>query len=299
MRLPRRASTLPGPTSTKRGAPASCRAMHGLAPAHGLDQRGGELVADVVERLRRSRTEKTVKRGLAELDLVERRAERRDGRLHRGRVERAGDVEPDARGGLRSRGDLLGARRARRARRRGRPGRARCRWRRSRRRASAISRASSSVGADEREHRAVCVGLGHQAAAQDDELERVVAVEHAGGDERGQLAERVPGGGARLAGRARPSRRRDAQKIAGCAKRVFSSTRAKGSSPTSSVTRSSSSGARWATRSRISGVWLPWPGKSAAGSVALLTPAPSPHTALARPTLGFGPTPRSGGADTP
>ncbi len=67
----------------------------------------------------------------------------------------------------------------------------------------------------------------------------------------------------------------DAQKMAGCAKRVFSSTRAKGSSPTSSVTFSSSSGARWATRSRISGVWLPCPGKSAAGCVALLTSAPS------------------------
>ena len=49
----------------------------------------------------------------------------------------------------------------------------------------------------------------------------------------------------------------EAQKIAGCAKRVFSSTRAKGSSPTSSVTFSSSSGARWETRSRMSGVWLP------------------------------------------
>src|SRR3954471_12914614 len=77
----------------------------------------------------------------------------------------------------------------------------------------------------------------------------------------------------------------EAQKMAGCAKRVFSSTRAKGSSPTSSVTRSSRSGARWATSSRISGVWLPWPGKSAAGSVALLTPAPSP-TRTSGHTLG-------------
>src|SRR4051812_44905754 len=85
----------------------------------------------------------------------------------------------------------------------------------------------------------------------------------------------------------------EAQKIAGCAKRVFSSTRAKGSSPTSSVTCSSRSGARWATRSRISGVWLPCPGKSAAGSVALLTPAPSPtstpgHTLTARLPPGQG-----------
>ena len=63
--------------------------------------------------------------------------------------------------------------------------------------ASAISRASSSARADEREHRAVA-GLAHQAAAQDDELERVVALEDAGGDERGQLAERVAGAGARV-----------------------------------------------------------------------------------------------------
>ncbi len=50
--------------------------------------------------------------------------------------------------------------------------------------------------ADEGQHRAVA-GLAHQAAAQDDELERVVALEHAGGDERGQLAERVAGAEAR------------------------------------------------------------------------------------------------------
>ena len=85
----------------------------------------------------------------------------------------------------------------------------------------------------------------------------------------------------------------EAQKIAGCAKRVFSSTRAKGSSPTSSVTFSSSSGARWATRSRISGVWLPWPGKSAAGCVALLTPAPL-RTGVRRPTLASALPPRWG-----
>src|SRR3954469_3285975 len=87
----------------------------------------------------------------------------------------------------------------------------------------------------------------------------------------------------------------EAQKMAGCAKRVFSSTRAKGSSPTSSVTRSSRSGARWATRSRISGVWLAWPGKSAAGCVALLTLAPSPtpmtgHTLPGRLPPGQGVT---------
>jgi hypothetical protein len=53
-------------------------------------------------------------------------------------------------------------------------------------------------GADEREHRARVVRLGHQPAAEDDELERVVAVEHPGGGQRGQLAEAVARGDAGL-----------------------------------------------------------------------------------------------------
>ena len=61
--------------------------------------------------------------------------------------------------------------------------------------AAAIASASSSVGADQREHRAAVVGLGHQLAAQHDEPQRVLAAEHAGGGERGELAERVAGGG--------------------------------------------------------------------------------------------------------
>ena len=62
-----------------------------------------------------------------------------------------------------------------------------------------------------------------------------------------------------------------AQKIAGWAKRVLSCTRAKGSSPTSSTQRSSSSGRCCATASRMSGVWLPCPGKSNAMSVVGFT----------------------------
>ena len=68
------------------------------------------------------------------------------------------------------------------------------------------------------------------------------------------------------------SRRRDqpasdAQRIAGWAKRVDSSTRGNGSSPTSSSAASRRSGRTSATRSRMSGVWLPCPGNRTAGSV--------------------------------
>ena len=48
--------------------------------------------------------------------------------------------------------------------------------------------------AEQREHRAAVVGLGHQAAAQHDEAERVLGAQDAGGDERAELAERVTGG---------------------------------------------------------------------------------------------------------
>ena len=54
-------------------------------------------------------------RGVAQLGLAERVAERLGGRLHRGRVERAGDVERASRAGRASRGLRAGARRARRA----------------------------------------------------------------------------------------------------------------------------------------------------------------------------------------
>src|SRR5687768_16907657 len=88
-----------------------------------------------------------------------------------------------------------------------------------------------------------------------------------------------------------------AQKIAGWAKRVLSSTRGNGSSPTSSVTRSSRSGARRATWSRISAVWLPWPGNSTAGawvSVTKLTPS-TLGTSHATSVSSHAPTPHSGG----
>ena len=48
--------------------------------------------------------------------------------------------------------------------------------------------------AQQGEHRAGVVGLGHQLAAQHDEPEGVVELEHAGGGQRADLAERVAGG---------------------------------------------------------------------------------------------------------
>src|SRR4051794_10944575 len=58
-----------------------------LAPADGVRQRGGQLGAHVGERLR-ARARDHGEARLADLDPVERRAERRDGRLHRRRVKR-------------------------------------------------------------------------------------------------------------------------------------------------------------------------------------------------------------------
>src|SRR5829696_4867512 len=88
-----------------------------------------------------------------------------------------------------------------------------------------------------------------------------------------------------------------AQKIAGWAKRVLSSTRRNGSSPTSSPARSRRSGASRATWSRISGVWLPWPGKSTAGACVSVTKL-TQHTLGGPPASSVGsaaPTPRVGG----
>ena len=110
--------------------------------------------------------------------------------------------------------------------------------------ASAIAAGLVVGRADQREHRADVVGLGHQLAAQHDEAQRVVALEHAGGGERGQLAERVAGGGARRRGRARPSRRGWRRRWRAERSGWTRSARGKGSSPTSAMQRSSRSGAR-------------------------------------------------------
>ena len=68
----------------------------------------------------------------------------------------------------------------------------------------------------------------------------------------------------------------EAQKIAGWANLVPSSTRRKGSSPTIWIAWASRSGRTRATVSRMSGVWLPWPGNRIAVVIVVkLTPAPA------------------------
>ena len=225
-----------------------------------------------------------------DLGLVERRAERLDGRLHARRVEGAGDIERSAR--------LPRSRAASSAFSSASRSPERTTWPGAlslatvTRRLRPIGFGVLEVGADERQHRAVVVGLGHQLAAQDDEFRAssrsstpAAASAASSPSEwpaaaRGVEVERVPAGeaGAEDGGLGEAGGLADA---------------GKGSSPTSAVQRSSRSGARSATRSRISGVWLPWPGNSAtgaAGSVIKLTrrtcPRVSEVTALAPPPPG-------------
>ena len=128
-----------------------------------------------------------------DLGLVERPAERLDGRLHARRVEGAGDVERQ-RALAALAGGLLGLlERVAVAGEDDLAGRVVVGDGDAGRFGDGLG--VLEVGADERQHRAGVVGLGHQLAAQDDEVERVVALEHAGGGERGELAERVAGGG--------------------------------------------------------------------------------------------------------
>src|SRR4051812_7790863 len=67
---------------------------HRLSPAHGGDERVGELLARVAEWLgRRAGDDGDI--GATQLDLVERLAEGDDGTLHLRRVKRAADIERD------------------------------------------------------------------------------------------------------------------------------------------------------------------------------------------------------------
>ena len=106
---------------------------------------------------------------------------------------------------------------------------------------AAIAAACAGVAPSSDEHRAAAgllAGDRHEQAAQDDEPQAVALVERAGGDERGR-ARRASGRRSATGStwsRTRSQPASDAQKIAGCAKRVDSSTRANGSSPTSGVT---------------------------------------------------------------
>jgi hypothetical protein len=169
--------------------------QHRLAPAHGVHERGGELLARVGERLGGHAGHDGEAR-IADLGLGKRGAERLDRGLHQRRVERAGDVERDRAAAMVA-SVLLGA------------GEVLARAR-EHDLAGGVVVGDGHVamlgdlarlvlgGADEREHRAGVVGLGHQAAAEDDELERGVAVQRAGGGQRAELAEAVAGGDAGL-----------------------------------------------------------------------------------------------------
>ena len=247
-----------------------------LAPADGADERLGELLADVRERLR----------GRAGEDGEGAARAARPRRARRGTAATAGSIEGEWNApatGRRivrlpsSRGLGLGGARSGRGRRRGRSGpgalslatvrpaalgdlrrprpRRRRRARSSSRRASASAirrpRSTTSSSASS----AVRTPAAARAASSPSEWPAAAA--------------------ARVVGSARQPAI-EAQKMAGCWKRVLSSTRAKGSSPTSSRQRSSSSGPRCATRSRMSGVWDPCPGKSTAvGTTGTTPPLPT------------------------
>src|SRR5918992_2892791 len=181
---------LAGPDLDEAAAAGLVQREDGLAPADRLGQRGRELGADVLERLGRGAGEDG-ERAVVQLGLVERGAERLDRGLHARRVEGAGDVERQRALAAPARGPLgLGEVRAR-------AGEDDLAGRVVVGDGDAGGRGDHLgvllVGADEGQHRAGVVGLGHQLAAQDDEPQRVVAFEHAGRGERGELAERVAG----------------------------------------------------------------------------------------------------------
>ena len=153
------------------------------------------------------------------------------------------------------------------------------------------------VGADEGEHRAAVVGLGHQAAAQHDELERVVD-RRARRRRRGRPSSPSEWPAATAGATSSPSPRQpaiEAQKMAGCWKRVLSSTRAKGSSPTSSSARSSSSWAALRDELAHVGRLAPLP-REAAARFGLRGHRGTPLSARLRPFPVGGPAhPPAGG----
>ena len=155
------------------------------------------------------------------------------------------------------------------------------------------------AAAEQRDHPAVArllARLLHQAAAQRDELEPVLLVERLGGDERGELAERVTGHvvaervADRLpAGEARAEDRRLREVRALIDPRERIGRRA------SNSTRSSRSGRCSSTVSRISGVWLPCPGNRMAVAVIRITV----RTREPADTAPEEASPRSGGRPRP
>ena len=290
-----RASTLPGPTSTKAGAPASCRASTVSRQRTGRDQGASASSSRTSSNGAALAPEKTGKRGLAR--SRPRRARR--GTAPRPAPSRASGTRRRRRGGMRAASAL--ARRPPRPRRARRAAPDRTTW------PGALSLATVTPAclgdrlarprASRRRGRASsrCVGLGHQAAAQDDELERVVA-RRARRRRRARRARRASGRRPAHGCRSErvPAGDRGAEDRGLCEAGVSLRRAAKGSSPTSSVTRSSSSGGACATRSRMSGVWLPWPGNSRAMSVRVVIGL-HPERCFARVPASAHSTPRAGG----
>ena len=129
MRLARRASTLPGPTSTKRSAPAVVQRGERLAPADGADRAPARARRARRRTARADAQEKTVKRGSPSSTSSSASRNGATAAAIDGRVEGAGDRQAD--GALAAlAGQLARPRRSGRGRRPARSGRARCRWRR-------------------------------------------------------------------------------------------------------------------------------------------------------------------------
>ena len=194
MRLPRRASTLPGPTSTKRRHAGLVQGEHRLAPAH-------RAVSAAASSARTS-ANGSVRRARARPGSAARAARPR--RARRGTARRPA---PSAASGRRRRRRAA----ARGGRARGRPPR---RWRervavagehdlagrvvvgdgdagvarRSRPPPPSVAPTSASI-----EPRSSASAISWPRSTTS--AQRVVAVEHAGGGQRGELAERVAGGG--------------------------------------------------------------------------------------------------------
>ena len=237
----------------------------------------------------------TVVRGVGEGRAVQRGAELRHRRGHHRRVKGAGHVELH-----RAQPELLGERGGARAgspwRRRAPPAAASCRWRRSgrwhrrsppraptrrrpaaraccRRRRPARTRASAA--------RAASPAPGPRARPA-----RPAATSAPSSPSEWPAISASTG----LPIAAQPARL--AQKIAGWAKFVPSSARGNGSSPTTCTASSSSSGRTRATVSRMSAVWLPWPGKRIAVGVLIRL---NLRRAADAGTGRFMTSPRSGG----
>ena len=201
-------STVPGPVSTKSSAPASSRARKVSRQRTGRMSASASSPRDVGER-RGGGAAVDGEAGVAELDLVQRLAERRDGRLHAGRVERAGDVER-AGADVVLAGGLLGL--LERAALAGQDDLA-----------GGVVVGDGDAGglgdrlgvldraAQQGEHRAGVVGLGHQLAAQHDELEGVVrarARRRRSARRSRRASGRRPSSARRRKRASRPSRRR-------------------------------------------------------------------------------------------